>query len=72
MEPKTGPITGDDRKFPTGAAFPVAHGDHEPGLTKREWFAGLAMQALIQKGFDCDLAKEAVGHADQLLIELSQ
>ncbi len=41
---------------------------HNPGLTKREYFAGLAMQGLLT--CDCnqsDLEAQAVGRADELL-----
>ncbi len=45
------------------------------GLTKREHFAGLAMQGLLSahKGFSfSDTAKTAVGIADELLKELDK
>lgn len=55
------------------------HGDMTlfKGLTKREYFAGLAMQGLLAKSntFTPDserLAKGAVGYADALLSELSK
>lgn len=41
------------------------------GLSKREWFAGLAMQGLLTAGYDGDVAREAVQHADELLRQLS-
>jgi hypothetical protein len=41
------------------------------GLTKREYFAGLAMQGLCANGTDPeDLAKISVEYADALLKEL--
>ena len=65
-------------------AFPFQFGDsfggnaHE-GLTKREYFAGLAMQGILSKaGFSAAhndlhqyLAQEAVKFADALLTELA-
>lgn len=54
------------------------------GLTKREWFAGLAMQALIPMSVNQDVsdseedwtlpetANEAVRYADALLLELEK
>jgi len=43
------------------------------GLTKREYFAALAMQSLISKSVSNSLiAKEAVDCADALLEELSK
>lgn len=44
------------------------------GLTKREYFAGLAMQGLLAKGStldSADLVELATKHADNLLKELS-
>lgn len=66
-------------------AFPVAitkengHGtqyvDHEFGLTKREYFAAMALQGLLA-GPDYDptgpIARAAVDHADALLKELAK
>ena len=47
------------------------------GLTKREYFAGLAMQALLdhswdQRKMDLDCAARAVKYADALLAELEK
>ena len=46
------------------------------GLTKREWFAGMALQGLlachIVFGTDEELAKFAVDHADALLKHLAE
>lgn len=60
-------------------AFPLATNiaDHvQLGLTKREWFAGLAMQGLVAHqptGFDKYIAaKEAVAYADALLARLAE
>ena len=51
--------------------------EHATGLTKREYFAGLAMQGLITlKGSDCSdtdiTAVQCVRMADALLAELSK
>ena len=44
-----------------------------PGLTKREYFAGLAMQGLIAHGYGLIQGPElAVEYADALLKELEQ
>lgn len=50
---------------------------HSPGLTKREYFAGLAMQGLLAKHGDDDyeegkIAEYAINHAEQLLEELEK
>ena len=46
------------------------------GLTKREHFAGLAMQAMLGNSrmeyYPIDLVKEAIVHADALLSELEK
>lgn len=60
------------------AAFPCEQGidpngnwnqSFEPGLTKREYFAGLAMQSLIGTSFYSPdtLAEKSVEFADELL-----
>jgi hypothetical protein len=44
------------------------------GLTKREWFAGLAMQGLLASG-EIDVGTVtswAVGYADALIAELAK
>ena len=53
----------------------IVHPDQLFGLTKREYFAGLAMQGLISKGVDMmynpnDIANYAVDYADSLLKQL--
>ena len=66
----------------SGPAFPVfpetgtGHGAAFRGLTKREWYAGQAMQGLLV-GFllDADseqIAQAAIKHADALLKELKK
>ncbi|MCL2596238.1 MAG: hypothetical protein FWD66_00955 [Paludibacter sp.] len=56
-------------------------GDFHRGLTKREYFAGLAMQAIARKNFEAaevarfslkEVALIAVVQADALLEELSK
>ena len=47
----------------------------EDGLTKREYFAGLAMQGVMAwdaSGTEADAAHYAVGYADALLAELAK
>jgi len=47
--------------------------NYHQGLTKREYIAIQAMQALIAKGSGYDLiAKQAVTYADHLLAELQK
>lgn len=56
-------------------AFPyVAVGLDEPGLTKREYLAALAMQGMLAGGgsFGPMLARIAVEHADSLLDALDE
>ena len=77
---------------PNDSAFPMAAGplltedgitrpihSEEYGLTKREYFAGLAMQASIIKGKDDDqnfpeneIALWSIGYADALIAALSK
>lgn len=56
-----------NRKFINGQAIP---------LTKREWFAGLAMQGLIYRAYDfsmaTDVSDRAIALADSLIAELSK
>lgn len=57
------------------AAFACANHTHlQYGLTKREYFAGLAMQGLLSEGstgsFE-DIAKESVKFADELIKALN-
>lgn len=43
------------------------------GLTKREYFAAMAMQGLaIQPGYTSDIAARAVAFADHLIIALNK
>lgn len=62
----------DNRKEP---AFPVNHTPYE-GRTKREYFAGLAMQGLLADQsrtlFPAQYAEMAVECADALLAELAK
>lgn len=65
----------------TQPAFPVIYdGNVAAGLTKREYFAGLAMQGMLANNWneyserdeDCSfLARAAVNYADALLTSLS-
>lgn len=64
-------LSNDQRNLP---AFPfvIDSGAIEPGLTKRELFAAMAMQGLLACDRVSDLicATEAVAHADALLTAL--
>lgn len=62
-------------------AFPHADIDHpnQPGLTKREWFAGIAMQGLLTyytpeppASYVAQCAKDALIFADALIAELAR
>lgn len=44
----------------------------DKGLTKREHFAGLAMQGILARGNSHCVASEAVACADALLAELAK
>ena len=49
----------------------------QEGLTKREYFAGLAMQALLTSGrrnaeYHANTAKSAINMADELLKQLEE
>ncbi len=60
----------------SGAAFPHDY-LHIPGLTKREWYAGLAMQGAMAADVDDvashdDIALAAVRQADALLAALTR
>jgi len=61
---------------PNAAAYPVVSkhsGIVSTGVTKREYFAGLALQGLLAGDYGCDpkgLAADAVLHADELLKQL--
>ena len=57
-----------------GAAYPHTHSDRDgdTGLTKREWFAGMALQGLVASGYGATSpVEEAVCLADALLRALS-
>lgn len=68
----------DEPAFPV-QSFTIQNGEivwGEPGLTKREWFAGMALQGLLANpGIDSDqegLPVEAVQYADALLAALEK
>jgi len=62
-------------------AFPVTWQDREgatvtePGLTKREYFAGLALEGLLASDFEFNsvshCVETAIRHSDELLKQLS-
>lgn len=55
-------------------AFPVEPFEHY-GLTKLEWFAGMALQGLLADGQrididpDCDIAQRAFNMAEAMIVE---
>ena len=72
---------------PVNSAINSENTFYEPGITKREYFAGLAMQGLcasVSSGqesryivndgylFTPQIAKDAISMADELLIQLEQ
>ena len=62
------------------AAFPVMHGNfYTAGLTKREWFAGMALQGILagtplaeldSKGMWGAIARDSITAADAILSQL--
>lgn len=49
-----------------GSAFPLhLHGDFGQGMTLRDWFAGQAMKALVERGHS-DNKKKMAAHAYSL------
>jgi len=65
-----------DEVFPDNPAFPSpdGFGTNFPGLTKREYFAAIALQGLLTKGTGTpeDYAACAVDAADALIAELNK
>jgi hypothetical protein len=69
---------GEETAYPiVGSAF----SDNYQGLTKREYFAGLAMQGLLANQYSIDkhneaeinwIAKHSIMQADELLKQLEQ
>ena len=65
------------RTEPNDVAYPVVmpNGELYPGLTKREYFAGLAMQGNISASRDWTYTQEAeaaILSADALIAELNK
>lgn len=73
------------KTVPNESAFPLtfsedrlATGFVEPGLTKREWFAAMALQGTIaatpgDHGYEfSDMAEDAVAYADELIKALNK
>lgn len=60
------------------SCFPVGdvRNEHNTGLTKREYFAGLAMQGLLANSkYDADyhwVCDRAIKYADELLNQLNE
>ena len=67
-------------KDKSGSAFPMPHPTDyyaESGLTKREYFAAMALQGFTAnthsiKWLPEEIAKDAVTHADALIAELAK
>ena len=70
---------GKDNAFPVVLQHGLSHDSHvEIGLTKREYFAAMAMQGILSSCFASmnpdynDLALDALNFADALLSELEK
>lgn len=59
-----------------GDAFPCTgnpeHDQYMPGMSKRDWFAGMALQGMLancadERGFDKGFSEVAYCHADAML-----
>jgi hypothetical protein len=65
----------DDNAFPQFNDHPHTEAIYK-GLTKREWFAGMAMQGLLANANDEVISRnipaDAVGWADALITELAK
>lgn len=58
--------------LPAFGAHPDVNLEYD-GLTKREYFAAIALQGLLASGFNSEMTvKDAVKRADQLLQELEK
>lgn len=61
-----------------GAFACASHGQHQSGLTKREYFAAMVMQGLLSNPAQIDttdflwIAKTSKGYADALINALNQ
>jgi hypothetical protein len=61
--------------YPNAAAFPTPNGTARPGLTKREYYAGLLMQGILASGGGSSAeleARFAVQAADALIAQLNK
>ena len=69
-------INSDQPAFPTDCSTDTSYTEIRGGLTKREWFAGLALQAIIAspdyQSDEKSLCKMACTYADALLAELAK
>lgn len=66
---------GNDPAFPKLPLLQSDQGISWPGLTKREYFAAMAMMGLLSDGIGGSalfIASEALLHADALIAELSK
>lgn len=69
MEKTVGQINGE--RLINSFADQNSEGNYR-GLTKREYFAGLAMQSLLTVGDGCNLIEDSIEYADKLLEALSK
>jgi hypothetical protein len=65
-------IEVEARNNGTYGAFAIGEGIYQKGLTKREYFAGLAMQGLLASNARDKVAYNAVKYANSLLNELEK
>lgn len=68
-------MNGDDMAFPVLDRTATPNDTLQLGLTKRELFAGMAMQGILAAGTGDDRherALAAVGHADALIAALAE
>ena len=53
-----------------GPAYPIEREKHDMfGLTKREWFAGMAMQGLSKGYFDNDVIADEIARAAYIIAD---
>lgn len=68
--PQVIPVMGNSAQIQ--GAYEKLGEQYIPGLTKREWLAGMAMQGIIANGSADRGVKEAVAWADSLLAKLEK
>jgi len=68
-------VMNEDAQKDGGQAFPASgnHGQHVPGMTLRDWFAGMAMQTLIDHtSLPALAARDSYAYAAAMLNERSK